>query len=113
MIELDELIDYVNATLGLDIRQDSRKREFVDARAFYYELARRLTNNSLHRIGDSLNRNHATVIHSLNNVVMHLDKEKINKSLSELGYKNKKNTFEELKERVAYLERQLENLIQQ
>ena len=113
MIELDELIDYVNATLGLDIRQDTRKREFVDARAFYYELARRLTNNSLHKIGSSLNKDHSTVVYNLNNVVMHLNQEKINKSLSELGYKNKKNTFEELKERVSYLETQLEKLIQQ
>ena len=112
MIELDELIDYVNQTLGLDIRQDTRKREVVDARAFYYELARRLTKNSLHTIGDSLGKNHATVIHSLNNVVMHLDKNKKNKSLIELGYKSRKSTFEELKERVSYLETQLENLKQ-
>ena len=110
MIELDELIDYVNETLDLDIRENTRKREVVDGRAFYYELARKLTNNSLHKIGDSLNKNHATVIHSLNNVVMYLNKDLINKSLAELGYTNKKNPFQELKERVSYLETQLENL---
>jgi len=110
MIELDELIDYVNETLDLDIRENTRKREVVDARAFYYELARRLTNYSLDKIGNSLDKHHATVLHSLNNVVMYLNKDLINKSLEELGYKSKKNQFQELKERISYLETQLENL---
>ena len=112
MIELDELIDYVNDNLNIDIRQNTRKREVIDARAFYYELARRLTNYSLDKIGKPLGKNHATVSHSLKNVVMYLNKEDIDKSLAELGYKKRKSTFAELSERIASLETQLENLKQ-
>lgn len=112
MIELDELIDYVNETLDLDIRENTRKREVVEARAFYYELARKLTNYSLDKIGNSLDKHHSTVLYSLKNVVMYLNKEDIDKSLAELGYKKRKSTFSELIERVAFLENQLESLKQ-
>jgi|AntAceMinimDraft_6_1070360.scaffolds.fasta_scaffold07770_10 hypothetical protein len=100
---LEELINYTNTLFNIDISTDSRKRNFVDARAFYYELARKITICSLYEIGKPLGKNHATVLHSLNNVTCFLDREKVNrafkqfepiieqssKSYSYLFYKNK------------------------
>lgn len=111
MINLEYLINYVNNIFELDIKINSRKREIVEARAFYYELARRLTSYSFVKIGGSLDKTHATVMHSINNVVPFLDKELIDKSINDLSYNKLVSIteFNELKERLIYLEIKLEN----
>jgi len=50
---------------GVDIKKKSRKREYVYARACYYKLLRDKTACSLTSIGETLNKNHATVLHAL------------------------------------------------
>lgn len=111
MINLEYLINYVNNIFEVDIKINSRKREIVEARAFYYELARRLTTHTFQKIGDPLQKHHATVMYSLNNVVKFLDKDMIEKSINDLSYNKLVGVkeFNELKERLIYLELKLEN----
>jgi len=66
MEELNNLIKLVSEHSGLDITKKTRKREYVEARAVYYKLAR-AESYSLTDIGKSVGVDHATVIHSLNN----------------------------------------------
>tara|TARA_R110000851_G_scaffold248211_1_gene400711 strand:- start:53 stop:565 length:513 start_codon:yes stop_codon:yes gene_type:complete len=72
---------YVNAVYGFDITKNTRKREFVEARALYFKLCKELTKESLTRIGESVGRDHSGVIHSLNNVLHHLNAEDVEKAL--------------------------------
>lgn len=75
--KLKEIKQYVNDLFDLDITENTRKRDYVDARAMYYELSRNLTKQSLDAIGSLVKRNHASVLHSLKNVVMFLDKKEL------------------------------------
>tara|TARA_R110000803_G_scaffold201950_1_gene266890 strand:+ start:475 stop:960 length:486 start_codon:yes stop_codon:yes gene_type:complete len=52
----------------LDFSKKLRKREYVEARAIYYKLLRENTRMSLAAIGSSMNRDHATVLHSLRQI---------------------------------------------
>ena len=45
----------------------SRKRNFVEARALYYNLLRDVLGMTLQSIADTVKKNHATVLHSINN----------------------------------------------
>lgn len=65
---LKDIADVVSNTLEIDIRKRTRQREFVNARAVYYKIARDYTPFSLARIGRELGQDHASVIHYLNNV---------------------------------------------
>jgi hypothetical protein len=51
-----------------EIATNSRKREHVYARAIYFKLCKDLTQLTLKEIGQTLNKTHATVIHSINNI---------------------------------------------
>ncbi len=51
-----------------DITTISRKRENVYARAIYFKLCKELTPLTLKQIGQTLNKTHATVIYSINNI---------------------------------------------
>ena len=53
---------------GVNVEIVSRKRNFVEARAMYYKLLRDVSNMTLQAIGDTVNKDHATIIHSLNSV---------------------------------------------
>ena len=44
-----------------------RDRDFVEARAIYYKLLREYTNMTYFKIGKTVNKNHATVLHAANN----------------------------------------------
>jgi hypothetical protein len=64
----EKIIEIIAQELGVDITQDCRKREIIEARALYFYIIKKLyPKMSLQRIGDNLNKNHATVIHSLKN----------------------------------------------
>jgi len=52
---------------GIDVDIISRKRNFVEVRALYYKLLRDILGMTLHSIADTVNKDHATVLHSLNN----------------------------------------------
>ena len=58
----------VETELDIDKSNKSRKRKLVYARAIYFKICRDRTYLSLQEIGDTLNLNHATVLHAVKNV---------------------------------------------
>ena len=60
MLEIKKLIEKI---FGLDLSNPSRKYKYVRARACYYVMARHYTASGYEQIGESVNKNHATVIH--------------------------------------------------
>ena len=64
---LNNLINRVNKHFEVDITQNSRRREIVMARAAFYWLARKKTRHTTTRIGSIVNRDHSSVIYSMNN----------------------------------------------
>lgn len=98
MDTLDEIYEYVNTIYGIDIKSDTRKRDYVEGRALFYVIARNKTNYSLTCLGEYLNKHHATVIHAINNVSIHLNKEILAKAFLHF------NLIEDApKETIAYL----------
>lgn len=72
-MNLEELVDIVSEETGKDLRSRCRDNDHVLARAIFYDLAyNKLRLGSMDVIGNSVGRNHATVIHSLNNVLPHI-----------------------------------------
>jgi len=68
-MKLEYLIGIVSNVTGLDITSKCRDSDHVNARAIYYDIAyTKLKLGSLASIGKSVNRDHATVLHSINNV---------------------------------------------
>ena len=63
-----EIKDLVENELGYRINIKSRKRSIVYGRAIYFKICKDRTNLSLSKIGQTLNLNHATVLHSLNKI---------------------------------------------
>lgn len=53
---------------NINLDMDTRKREFVYARALYYKLCRDLTKCNLQQIAKTVNKNHATVLHGITNI---------------------------------------------
>lgn len=49
----------------INIKRNTRKREYIEARAFYYKFCRMYTKDSLNIIGVSMGRDHACVINAL------------------------------------------------
>jgi len=96
---LNSIKEYVNNLYGLDIVKDTRKREYVDARALYYKLCKDLTKCTLTVIGNSVNRDHASVLHALNNTVHYIDEEEIVEGNLHFG-----NAINLPKQSPAYLE---------
>ena len=52
--------------LKIDLK--TRQRRYVEARAIYYKLLRDNSRMSLEAIGKTMNRDHATALHSLKNI---------------------------------------------
>lgn len=58
--------------LRIDISEQSRKREIIEARALYFYLVRKIyTKRSLQSIAADFDMNHATVVHALKNFPMY------------------------------------------
>lgn len=73
--------EVVNNYFELNIKRNTRKRPYVEARAIYFKLCRDFTRLSLEQIGNKVNRNHASVLHgikTLNNWVGYDDRIKNN-----------------------------------
>ena len=62
-IIFNAVLNYYDLTKG-ELKGKSRKGEVVVARQFFCALARELTELSYQSIGDYVNRDHATVMHS-------------------------------------------------
>jgi len=107
---LDEIYNYVNSVYGIDIKENTRKTEYSDGRALFSVIVRKKTNFTYQCIGDYLNKNHATIIHSVKNVSNYLDKEVIAEALNHFGLKDEmpRDTIAYLQERTKQLSEQLE-----
>lgn len=64
-MDKDTIKELVSNYFNLDITRKTRKKEYVEARAFYYRLMRQYTRLSLQEIGSSVNRDHASVLHGM------------------------------------------------
>jgi chromosomal replication initiation ATPase DnaA len=65
MNEWTYVANTVNVILGVDIFNRRRHRELVEARFIYCHIMRHEFNKTVSAIGRRLNKNHATVLHSL------------------------------------------------
>ena len=62
--ELKSIISVVNRVTGQDITTRSRVRPVADAVKIYSVLARKFTPYTFEQIGESINRNYATILHA-------------------------------------------------
>ena len=62
--ELKSIISVVNRVTGQDITVRSRVRPVADAVKIYSALARKFTPYTFEQIGESINRNYATILHA-------------------------------------------------
>ena len=60
----EKLIELINQTLGVDIKKETRIREYVYARFIYAKIMRD-KGFSLSYIGNTINKDHSTIIHAL------------------------------------------------
>ena len=66
-----QLKKVIKEITGVDINEVSRKREIIEARAVYYKILKQIDKKkSLQSIANTVGKNHATVLHSLNNYDM-------------------------------------------
>lgn len=68
-MNLNQIKDYVQDQTGLDLATKSRERDYVYARAIYFYLCREYTPLTTKKIGESLGKDHATVLHAIKNVI--------------------------------------------
>ena len=109
MEKLDEIYEYVNSIYGIDIKNQTRKRKYTEARALFYLLARNLTNFTYQIIGQYIGKDHASVIYGFKNITHHLDKELIAESLKRFGLTDQMptDTISYLKHKTKKLEERL------
>ena len=60
--------EIVESYFELSISRNTRKRQYVEARAIYFKLCREFTQLSLEQIGESVNRDHASVLHGVKSI---------------------------------------------
>ena len=75
--DLTEIYSVICEMKGIDIRNKNRTNEYVDARAIFFALSKKLTRHSHSVIGGFLNRDHSTSIHGIKtfNNLMATDKD--------------------------------------
>lgn len=62
----EKVRQHIITEIGIDVTISTRERYNVEARSLYYSILKELTpKQSLAKIGKSINKNHATVIHGL------------------------------------------------
>jgi hypothetical protein len=102
--------------LGIDVTKQTRERNLVEARCLYYVILFELTpRQSLSNIGRSVGRNHATVIHGMNqydifcfyNKQLDLTKHKILSLFKEFENINR---LENIDDEIQRLERMIQML---
>jgi len=63
-----EIKNIIENELNISLDENTRKRENVYARALYCKISKDKTNSTLKEIGRLINKDHATVMHAINNV---------------------------------------------
>jgi hypothetical protein len=64
----DTIKQIVESYFEISISRNTRKRQYVEARAIYFKLCRIFTQLSLEQIGKSVNRDHASVLHGIRSI---------------------------------------------
>ena len=64
----DTIKQIVESYFEISISRNTRKRQYVEARAIYFKLCRIFTQLSLEQIGKSVNRDHASVLHGCRSI---------------------------------------------
>lgn len=67
----EEIENYFN----VELESKTRSRDLTYPRSIYYSICRKHTPHSLHQIGESVGKNHATVINALNSTINELNYE--------------------------------------
>lgn len=67
------VLEMVQERTNLELAKRTRKREYVMARSIYWGICHEFNILTKHEMGKTLGRDHATVIHSINNVYNNLD----------------------------------------
>lgn len=106
----EKTIQAVNKVTGVDLKEKTRKFRIVEARMLYYKILKQ-KGYTLTEIANTLNKNHATVLHSLRvfDDIFEYDKDLQNKYKKAYSIAN--NTKEEealIKEDVDRLTKELE-----
>lgn len=129
--ELKIIYDLCESYYGVDMGRNTRKRPYVEKRAVYFLLCKELTPYSYAEIGATVGKDHATVVHSMKNVLPVLDdyhRKSINllmlsckKAVSRtvkpkkednqllLQYMSVKNKYEELLDEATQMRQRLNN----
>jgi chromosomal replication initiation ATPase DnaA len=75
-ISLADIKHFVENELEVNISMNTRKREYVYARAIFFKLCREFSHQTLSKIGEFVGRDHASVMHGLyvfDVIVLHND----------------------------------------
>lgn len=69
-VSIEEIVKFVETKMDMNLRKtmNSRKREYVDARALVYKLAKDYTTKPFSVIGGIFDKDHATAMHGINNI---------------------------------------------
>ena len=107
-MNLTQIKELVEQATGIkDISIKSRERSNVIARCIFCQLAYKNTTSTYTAIGNEIKRNHATVLHSLDNLPVHLlHEEKFNeiyKDLSEQLRAKRLETFNQYQDKETIL----------
>jgi len=87
----------------LEISTNTRKREYVEARAIFYKLCKEFTKLSLEEIGTKVGRDHASVLHGIKTLGIWMEYDnRIKNNLRIL--RNKIRNFEQEKDTVIELD---------
>ena len=80
----EEILKVICKELQMDFdevkNRKTRLREFVYARQLYAYFCKEYTNESLKKIGKFIHKNHATIIHSINQIKGYYDYDKVIKN---------------------------------
>jgi len=72
--ELEIIKQEVEYHTGIpNIKGKTRKKEFISAQAVFFSVARKKTKCSLYDVGDTVDRDHSTVIYGINNLEKHFE----------------------------------------
>lgn len=90
----------VEKYFNVNIAEKTRRFDVVFARGCYFKLCRELTKNSFKKIGDSVGKNHATVIHGIRTVNDLVETDRQLKSEMD-GLMNKFSEYNKIKEKMS------------
>lgn len=121
-MEANELKLIINDELSVNIEVNTRERNIVEARAMYFTILKHNTNLTLKAIGESVGRDHATVLYAVRNFPIWLEQnpylkksydivlEKIQKEYKKLKPKDLKRQNADLKYQLFNAKQQIKRL---